>query len=215
MLTCWSGNWNCILIARHYQTFPYGLTCFTALWRQWSPTSMISSYQSFKAEARPGKPSSSISMLIFLCIAPMILLHCNLPLQLALQCSNRNTHMHQFFAEQGLSQDQTLVNGIFFCPAPLASTKTALLQFVTIHLAAFIPLVPPVETETGNNWLESTMEKHPSFHWDKIIYRIVASVGEVLRLSFGPHTLGSWSFPLRKLLAWNKVWHSPQCCNII
>lgn len=43
-------------------------------------------------------------------------------LQLALQSCNRNTHMHQFFAEQGLSQEQTLINGNFsiqfLLPAP-------------------------------------------------------------------------------------------------
>lgn len=80
----------------------------------------------------------------------------------------------------------------FFYPVPLPGTKTALLQFVTMYLAAFIPVVPLVVTERGNNWLESTPEKSPSLPWDTRIHRISASAGEVLRASTGPHIFSSY-----------------------
>lgn len=61
-------------------------------------------------------------------------LHCTVTcLQLALQCSNRSTHEHQLFAEQGLSQDQTLINGNFsvqfLLPAP-RQPRFNLLQYL-------------------------------------------------------------------------------------
>lgn len=60
--------------------------------------------------------------------------HCTVTcLQLALQSSNRNTRVHRFFAEQGLSQEQTLINGNFsiqlLLPAP-RQPRFNLLQYI-------------------------------------------------------------------------------------
>lgn len=145
----------------------------------------------FKAEAKPGKPNLSISVPISLCAAPVTPLHRNLPPAGIAEQQQEHTRA-SLLCWTGLEPGANSHKWEFFYPAPLASTKTAPLQFVTIYLAAFIPLVPPVETEIGNNWLESTMEKSPSLRWDTIIYRIIAPFGEVLRLSFGPHTSSSW-----------------------
>lgn len=105
---------------------------------------------------------------------------------------NGNIPVYQFSAEQGLNKEQIHIHGIFFYAIPLASAKAALLQFVTIYLAAFIPLVPLLVTEIGNNWLGSTPEKSHSVLWTTRIYRIFASTREVLRASFDPHIFCSY-----------------------
>lgn len=186
----------------------YAMIHFTAIWRQWCPSS-----PQFQSKERPGKPGLSISVLILLCGILTTPLHRNLPpAGIAVQQQEHTRVLVLCWI--GLEPEPNSHKWEFLCPVHLASTKTALLQFVTIYLAAFIPLVPPVETEIGNNRLESIMERSPSLHWDTIIYRIIASLGEILRLSFGPHMFSSWSFPFHKLLAWNKTRHWPQCCNI-